>query len=560
MTDRATDGLSFRSYLRVLTRWKWLIIIITVLVTSAGVVYTWAQTPMYSASAEMLFVKQIDISSPLSTTFTDATAQRAEIESVPTVIQSQQVSSSAEEKMDSSTQAAGYSVTAIIELGADGSTYSNVVTVNAVSADPAAAADAANAFAAAFIEWGRDSARTQVADAIEVVQSQLASYTTAEERASSEYAALKTSLGQLQVLEASASGDFKVITAASEPSEPYAPDKTRGAALALAAGFILGCALAFLFEQFDTRLHGDEQISEILDLPIIGRVPDLVGKTRVEGVLPTLTASSGRASEAYRLLRSNLEFVGFDGDANVLLISSSVQGEGKSVTSCNLAVTLALAGKKVALVDGDLRSPRVHAYLGVPNAVGVSSVLARLATLDEAISAVALEARARQGGGLVMTAKVAAGRAGTQAATGQGAVAAPVSTIWPDESGRAPVLSVLTSGPVPPNPGEMVASQRFGEIVDHLRGAVDVVLIDAPAMLPVGDTAAMARVVDGLVYVVNPSKVRRPDLHQARSQLGRLPCALLGIIEVADTKGQGYYYGYHVHSDDKDMRMASRRG
>lgn len=552
MTDKATDGLSVSSYLHVLARWKWVIIVVALVLTVAGAAYTWTRTPMYSASAQLLYVKQIDISSPLTQSYTDTTAQRAEIESVPTVIQSNQVRTAAEMQMKASSVAAGYSVTAVLQLGADGSSYSNVVTIEAASADPEAAADAANAYSAAFIEWGRDSARSQVADAIAVVQSRMDSYTSSASTDTSEYAALKTSLEQLQLLEASASGSFKVITAASPPSAPFSPDTKRGVVLALVAGLVLGIALAFLLEQFDTRLHGDDQISELLELPIIGHVPSIGVTGREADVLPTLTDPTGRTAEAYRLLRSNLEFVGFDSDMRVLLVSSSLQGEGKSVTVCNLAVALALAGKKVVLIDADLRSPRVHAYLGVPNAAGVSTVLARRIAVDDALSIVALESRSRQNGALIITTQVSdsAGRPLVSRAKGPAPAEVFADAAWPDEPGGAPLLRVLTSGPLPPNPGEMVASPRFGEIVEHVRGEADVVLIDAPAMLPVGDTAALARIVDGLVYVVNPARVRRPVLQQARSQLRHLPCSLLGVIEVAERKGQGQYSGYYSHADE----------
>ena len=174
------------------------------------------------------------------------------------------------------------------------------------------------------------------------------------------------------------------------------------------------------------------------------------------------------------------------------------------MSACNLAVALALAGKRVVLIDADLRSPRVHAYLSLPNVVGVSSVLARRIEIDDALSTVVLESQPRQNGAMVMTAKAAVGAA----------------------KSRAP------SAPI---------------------------IVDAPAMLPVGDTAAAARAVDGLVYVVNPDRVRRPVLQQARSQLGHLPCALLGIIEVADRKGQGQYSGYYSHSDDSGASLRRRR-
>jgi Mrp family chromosome partitioning ATPase/capsular polysaccharide biosynthesis protein len=557
MTEKQTDGLSVRSYLRILARWKWVIIVVTLVVTAAGTAYVWTQTPMYTASSQLLYVKQIDIANPLSQSFIDTSAQQAVIEAVPTVVQSEQVGSAAEEAMRPTSIAAGYSVNAVLQPGLN-NTYSNVVTIQAFSSRPGAAADAANSYAKAFIDWGRDSARTQITRAIEVVTSRMDTFITDASRETSEYASLQQSLQQLQLLEASASGSFEVITEAGVPTAPYSPDKQRGFILALAAGLVLSGIFAFVLEQLDTRLHGDEQISDMLGLPIIGHVPPIAVRGK-NGVLPTLTEPSGRAAEAYRLLRTNLEFVGFDGDLRVLLVSSSVQGEGKSVSVCNLAVSLALAGKSVVLVDADLRSPRVHAYLGVPNVVGVSSVLARRIDVDDALTSLVLEPRPRQNGALVMTAKVVvrASQAGSPSAKGPGG-GEEGATQWAGEPGGTSVLRVLPSGPIPPNPGEMVASQRFGEIIEHLRGLADIILVDAPAMLPVGDTAAVARTVDGLVYVVNPDRVRRPVLQQARSQLSHLPCALLGIIEIAARKGQGQYSGYYSHSDDGGASLRRR--
>jgi Mrp family chromosome partitioning ATPase/capsular polysaccharide biosynthesis protein len=552
MTEKQTDGLSIRSYLHVLARRKWVVIIVTLLVTIAGTAYAWTGTPMYTASSQLLYVKQIDIANPLAQSYIDTTAQQAEIQAVPTVIQSQQVRSAAEAEMAPRSVAAGYSVSAVLEPGLN-NTYSNVVTIQAFSPSAVAAADAANAYSQAFIDWGRDSARQQVEHAIDVVNARLETFTTEASRQTNEYAALEQSLQQLQLLEASANGSFKVITKASVPSTPYAPDKQRAFILALVAGLVLSALLAFLLEQLDTKLHGDEQISELLGLPIIGHVPN-VATSGKGGALPTLSEPAGRAAEAYRLLRSNLEFVGFDGEVRTLVVSSSVQGEGKSISVSNLAVALALVGKRVILVDADLRSPRVHAYLGIPNVLGLSMVLARRVSLDEAIADVVLESKARQSGPLVMSAKVAppltAARASAIKGPGTSRTTADTEGLWPGEPGTLPVLRVLPSGPIPPNPGEMIASQRFAEVVASLREEADIVLIDAPAMLPVGDTSAIVRAVDGLVFVVNPERVRRPVLQQARAQLGHLPCALLGIIEIADRKGQGQYSGYYDHSDD----------
>ena len=360
------------------------------------------------------------------------------------------------------------------------------------------------------------------------------------------------------MLESTVTGNFQIITDAGPPSAPFYPNKKKGAAEAIVIGLVLGIALAFLIEQFDTRLHGEEQVMELLDLSMIGFVPQLSRHSRDTGSLPTLSHPSGPTAEAYRLVRGNLEFTTLDDDIKSLLITSSVQGEGKSVTACNLAVSMALAGKRVVLIDADLRSPRVHTYVGIPNAVGLSSVIARRVSVADAVVPVVLDTSPRHNGSLVMTSQRAAAAAQAVPAaissikvrTSSGAEQGmPPDWLWPEGPDATPILRVLTSGPLPPNPGEIVASRRCGEIIAELAADADIVLVDAPAMLPVGDTAALAGWVDALVYLVNADKVRQPALKQARSQLAHLSCRKLGIIEIADKKGHGYY-GYHAHYHD----------
>ena len=122
-------------------------------------------------------------------------------------------------------------------------------------------------------------------------------------------------------------------------------------------------------------MRSEEQVVEALGVPVVAHVPPLSRKDRGGGVIQMLNDPLGQAAESYRLLRSNLEFTAVDAALTTLLVSSSVQGEGKSVISCNLAVSFALAGKRVVLVDADLRRPRVHSYMGIPNVRGVSTVV-----------------------------------------------------------------------------------------------------------------------------------------------------------------------------------------
>ena len=544
MTAEGSDGLDSRAYLRVVLQWKWSILTVTLVALAVGMAYLWTRTPLFSASTHLLYARQIDVQNPLGQTSIDTTAQQAEIEAVPVVIVSSKVRSAAEKRMDSAASY-GYSVQATLELTANGN-YSNVVTVTAVSPSAEVAAAAANASAQAFIDWGRDNARQQVAEAISVVQARLESMADSSGPQSEDYTSLQTSLLQLELLQASVTGSFTVITPASPPSQPFSPDKTRGIVVAIVAGLALGLGLAFLLKQFDTRVRSEERVVETLGLAIVGHIPPMTRRDSDQGPMRTTVDPSGPAAEAYRVLRSNLDYAALGDDVHVLLISSTVQGEGKSLIACNLAASQALAGKHVTLLDADLRRPRVHQYLGLRNTRGVSSVISRRDELSEALISVSLAPSPRLNGSLTVSATDDAQRvtrvrslAPPLASAGPHPVTLPS---WTDGNGDDESLRVLPSGPLPPNPGEMVASRRFGELIRGLAEDCDLVIVDAPAMLPVGDTAALAPWVDALLYVADPTKLRRLELEHARQQLSQLPCRKLGVVFIAANHRHGYYY------------------
>jgi Mrp family chromosome partitioning ATPase len=221
-----------------------------------------------------------------------------------------------------------------------------------------------------------------------------------------------------------------------------------------------------------------------------------------------------------------------DSDIGTVLLTSCMQGEGKSVTIANLAVTLALGGKRVVVVDADLRRPRMHSYFGLPNDVGVSTVVSGQSPLGDALQAVSI------GGAVSSDAQDFDDWAGG------------------GDDGQAGRLYVLTSGPPAPNPGEIVSSRRFGELLDRLKPQSDIVLVDSPAMLAVGDTPALGDKVDGLLFLVEPDVVRKQQLIQAREQLDKLPCRLLGLV-IARRKTGAHYgprYYYREADDGRSVR------
>ena len=170
-------------------------------------------------------------------------------------------------------------------------------------------------------------------------------------------------LRDLEILSATATGNFTLAVPAHPPGAPYAPRPRRSAAVGAVLGLVFGAGLASLREKLDTRLHSHREVREIMGLPVIGRVATIPDQALAKGPLVVVSDAAGRAAESIRVLRSNLQFVALGEETRVLTVMSAQKGEGKSLLTANLAVSLALAGKKVVLVDADLR-PNFHRETG----------------------------------------------------------------------------------------------------------------------------------------------------------------------------------------------------
>jgi non-specific protein-tyrosine kinase len=214
--------------------------------------------------------------------------------------------------------------------------------------------------------------------------------------------------------------------------------------------------------------------------------------------LITLTDPQAPAAEAYRTLRTNLKFYGIDRQADALVLTSAVPGEGASSALANLAVTLAQAGHRTVVVDCDLRKPVQHALWGLGNERGLTTML-----LDDAV------------------------------------LADP-----PLQAAEVDNLQVLTSGPLPPNPADLVGSRRMDEVIAALRERADYVLFDAPPVLAVSDAAVLGHKLDGLLLVLRAGASRRDHAARARDELQRVNVTILGVVLVnapRDSAVSGYY-------------------
>ncbi|MGB8954113.1 MAG: CpsD/CapB family tyrosine-protein kinase [Tumebacillaceae bacterium] len=218
---------------------------------------------------------------------------------------------------------------------------------------------------------------------------------------------------------------------------------------------------------------------------------------RIPGRLITLQQPKSPISEAYRTLRTNIQFAGVSRDLHSLLVTSSDPGEGKTTTICNLAVTMAQAGKKVLLIDGDLRKSSVHAAFRLSNSVGLTSLLIRTAEPHEVIHEI------------------------------------------PDLS-----LRVITAGPAPPNPAELLGSRRMQDLLDGFKREYDMVLIDSAPVLAVTDAQVLSQLVEGVLLVLGSGRVPRERVKKAKGLLDRVNAPLVGTVlnRKKLEKGSQYYY------------------
>jgi len=289
-------------------------------------------------------------------------------------------------------------------------------------------------------------------------------------------------------------------------SEPVAPDPYLLLPLGGLLGLLIGLALALARHFMDNTVKSTKQIEELTGAASVGGV--LYDAAMADKPLASQFNAQSRTGEAYRQIRTNLQYVSVDAPPRVLVITSSVSGEGKTTTAVNLALVLAQSGLRVALIEADLRRPRVMRYLQMVGGAGLTNVLAGKAELSELLQ--------------------------------------------PYGDGK---LSVLAAGPHPPNPSELLGSDHMGELLTALRKTHDYVIIDAPPLLPVTDAAVLAVLADGAVIVTRYGSTKRDQLRAAADILHGIDARVVGtVLNMVSRKGgggygYGYGYGYQYESD-----------
>ncbi|HVL04315.1 MAG TPA: polysaccharide biosynthesis tyrosine autokinase, partial [Acidimicrobiales bacterium] len=490
--------LDLRRHLEVLRRRKRTIALVTVGLVLATVVASLVQTPIYEGEAQVLLQP-----SSTESMFDVGGAERPDadriVETEIEVAESQPVQDAVEEQLGA---------VADVEASAVGS--SDIIQLTARSPDRSRAAAAAKAYALAYIEFRRVQAVEEIeraSDKIEAKVVELEARIQAMESPGSDesvaasrdilvrqQALFRQRLDELQVEAQLKTGGAQLVTQGEIPTSKVSPNPERSAVVASVLGLVLGIGLAFLIEYLDDSVKTKEDLDRVAgELPVLGLIPIAPGRDGPGSAVAPLTENGSPAAEAYRTLRTALQFLGVERAPRVFQVTSPSAAEGKSSTVANLGLVLSRAGQRVIVVDCDLRRACMHDVFGLPDTAGFTSLYLGDATLDSVLRPVQGEDH----------------------------------------------LRVLTAGPLPPNPSEVLSSKRTAEVLALIRDDCDVVVIDCPPVLPVADAAALSAWVDATLLVVAAGTTTKKDLRRAIELLRLAEAPVVGTVlnrtEAGDT-------------------------
>jgi polysaccharide biosynthesis transport protein len=374
---------------------------------------------------------------------------------------------------------------------------SDLVTVEATDQDPRLAATIANEFAKQFIAFRRDANRAKVLKAEGLVEARLNELTPAE-LAGPEGEALEERRRALTIRATLQTGEAQLVQPATEPGSPSSPKKTRNVALGILLGLMLGISLALLRDQFDRRLKTAEEAEGAFGLSVLATIPQ---SRQIGDTAGVTTGLKGEEAEAFRMLRANLQYFGIDEELRSILITSSASEDGKTMVAWNLALAEAHAGKRVLYIEADLRRPTLAERLRLSDEKGLGLVLAG-----------SLEAKAA-----------------IQKARG---------------------VDVLPAGPMPPNPAELIDSQRMESLLDWAGREYDRVVVDTPPAAIVADALPLIKQVDRVLVVVRLRHTARDAAEHLGEQLTNIEAPVIGIVvNGAAAQADDSYYRSVATSD-----------
>jgi capsular exopolysaccharide synthesis family protein len=519
--DQQLEEPDLRSYLGVIARRRWLVIITTLLFVGVAVAFSLIPEPEYRVRAQVLTT---GVNDPVAMVFGgngSGDLNRQATSQVAFLSSSRMRFEVADAYNGSLPKSEIFSVGITPIADNDENSTSSVVELTLVSSEPVEAATLVNIYAETYVkvrqaidieklsavrgqlaallrETETEMARirqpvtdidnqiatapgTQAATLFAQREALLADLRPQLDPLAAEATSIRTTLGNMNLgVELSSGGGAEVLSTAGAPDTPVSPNLPLNLAIGVVFGLFLGAAVAFVREYFDDSVKSKEMVDRVTGVPSLGLIPKVVTGSD----LVTVTHPTAPAAEAFRLLRTSVKFLGIERQVRVVQVTSPAPGEGKTMVAVNLAVAFAQSGDRVVLVGGDLRRPGMEELVDVPLTPGLTAVLIGDVTLPQAIHTVP----------------------------------------------EVPNLSVLPAGYPPPNPSELLSGERARRLIDVLGQTYDVVVVDCPPVLPVTDSLVLARMVDTTLLVTSANKTSKRSLTRAVEMLRQVDAPLAGTV------------------------------
>jgi capsular exopolysaccharide synthesis family protein len=529
------DEVDLEQYILLLRSHFLLLVIITIISAAAAFVGSQFVTPVYQASTTVL------IDEAPSTDIADFNALLASERRARTYAQlltEQPILETTIERLDIAMDATN--LREVVEARRMPDTQ--LIEVLAEHTDPVMAANIANTIVEVFTEQTEAIQASRYEDTKESLLGQLADLekqigdtsaaieslgNAAEDKAERDrleallvqyrqsYTNLLQSYEQVRIAEAQSSSNVIPVKRATPPDRPIRPNTLLNTSVAGMLGLVLAITGIFIRETLDDTLKSPDDVTRQLGLPILGLIAHIEAEEDLE-LLITASQPRSPVAEAFRSLRTNIQYAGVDRVLKTILITSPSPEDGKSTVASNLAVAVAQNNRRVVLMEGDLRHPAAHKRLGLPNETGISALFVEpLEYLDSVM-----------------------------------------------QKTHVPGLSLLSSGGTPPNPSELLDSERARRILDSVGRQADVVLIDAPPVMAVADAVILSPYVDGVLLVVRMGKTRVAASRQALEQLQRVGANVIGVvitsIDVKSVRYSRYYHYYSYYGRYDEAETASK--
>lgn len=498
----AVPESTLHAFFRLSKRRVVVVVLCAFLASNVALLLAKSQQPLYQATARVLLTYENFAAALTSTPDTSGVLQP------PERVAQTQVSLARLPTLATRTlRAAGLDAESVADfLAASDVTVepnADLLTFRVVNADPRLAARLATEYARQFTAYRRTLDTAALTQARREVEQSLIRLRATQEDGGALYTELVDREKQLRTLESLQTSNVFLVDPARRGVQ-VEPRPLRSAVLGLILGLIVGFALAYLWDRLDTRVRSAEEIEARLALPLLGRVTTRTRQPATQG-LTMLAELDGPAAEGFRVLRNSIELASLDRDIRVVMVTSAIGGEGKSTTAANLAIAFARAGKRVVLVDLDLRNPDQHRLFDLGDRPGLTDVILGKSTMDAALTSIAIGDH--EIGPLERTQN---GHRGTVDG----------------------VLDVLTIGPLPPDPGDFVGGHALRGALNELRARSDLVFLDSSPLLGVGDAVVLSRESDALILVTRIGITRTTVLREVRRVIEACRAHALGFVLV----------------------------